>query len=214
MRRFSINVNLRKKKAAPRTVKIVAEATPARDGLVLSGDLASKRQALRQWADFQRALMCLPPVTSGPKEHPDPHLALEYVRIYEVTREKLLEAAPGFETADKLEQHCYFDPDGAKHVVSRLLARPHARVTELSLYPGGEVERVYYENTGGPEQNLDDLYQQGLGELPEDLKRFASYPHYRLKFVLLSGKDGALIDIFRGVIYYHADTGALRTEEE
>lgn len=214
MRRFSINVDLRKEKASPRSVKIVTESTPARDGLVLSEDLASKRQSLRHWADFQRTLMRLPSVTSGPQGHPDPDLALEYVRIYEVTREKILEAAPGFEKADKLEQHCYFDPDGAKHVVSRLLARPHARVTELSLYPGGEVERVYYENVGGPDQNLDDLYRQGLGELPDDLNRFASYPHYRLKFVLLSSKDGALTDIYRGVTCYHAETGELRTEEE
>lgn len=214
MRRFSINVDLRKGGQPTRSVKVVSEPDAARDGLVLSESLAPKRKAMREWADFQRALMVLPPLTGGPADFDDAALAEEYVRIYAVTREKILEAAPGFEEADKLEQHCYFEPDGSKHVVSRLIARPHMRVTELSLYPSGEINRVYYENAGGPEQNLDGLYENGLGGLEEDQGRFAHYPHYRLKFVLLPCKSGLLTDIYRGVTYFDGESGTIRTQEE
>lgn len=214
MRRFSINVDLRKKEETTRSVKIVSEPAGSTDGLVLSESLAPKRQALRDWADFQRRLMSLPPVRTGPEEFEDQALAEEYVRIYTVTREKILEAAPGFEQVEKLEQHCYFDADGSKHVVSRLVARPHLRVTELSLFPSGEINRVYYENAGGPDQDLDSLYELGLGGLESDLARFSRYPHYRLKFVSLPCRGAQLTDIYRGLTYYDSDSGSIQTVEQ
>ena len=214
MRRFSVKVDLRKGPQPTRAVQVVQQSDPSRDGLVLSENLAPKRKAMREWADFQRALMALPTVTSGPSGFEDRELAEEYVRIYNVTREKILEAAPGFEQADKLEQHCYFEPDGSKHVVSRLLARPHMRVTELSLYPNGEINRVYYEQVGGPEQNLDTLYENGLGGLEEDQARFARYPNYRLKLVVLPCRSGRLSDIYRATSVFDPALGAITTEEE
>ena len=99
-------------------------------------------------------------------------------------------------------------------MVSRLLARPHRRVTELSLYPSGEINRVYYEQVGGPEQNLDSLYENGLGGLEEEQARFARYPNYRLKLVILPCKGGRLSDIYRATSYFDPESGSIQTSED
>jgi hypothetical protein len=169
---------------------------------------------MRAWPSYQRALRALPEVLSAADHFEDAELAQEYVRIYGVTRQKILEAAPGFDTEGKTEIHCFFEEDGSKHLVSRLIARPSARVTELSMYPTGEVTRLYYENAGGPEQELDELYEHGLAGLEDDVSRFARYPNYHLKFVLLPCEGPLLVDIYKGTCYYDSDTGAVATQEE
>jgi hypothetical protein len=169
---------------------------------------------MREWANYQRALRTLPVVCRAADHFQDQELAEEYVRIYGVTRQKIMDAAPGFDVEGKTEIHCFFDDDGSKHLVSRLIARPNARVTELSLYPSGEVTRLYYENVGGPEQDLTQLYEQGLAGLEEDVGRFARHPNYQLKFVLLPSEGPELVDIYRGACYYDEATGSVVTEED
>lgn len=213
MRRFSFNVDLRKKKGV---IAVPAKAAaPARDGLAVSESLGRHRRNMREWGNYQRALRALPQVSHAAEHFEDAELAEEYVRIYGVTREKILEAAPGFDTEGKTELHCFFEEDGSKHVISRLIALPNARVTELSMFATGEVTRVYYERAGGgPEQALDELYEQGLAGLEEDVSRFARFPNYVLKFVLLPCEKGRLVDIFKGTCYYDEATGSVATEED
>jgi hypothetical protein len=211
MRRFSFKVDLRKPKdmSAAKTQAPV----PARDGFALSDSLGRQRRNMRQWPDYQRALRALPQVTSAADHFEDVELAEEYVRIYGVTRQKIMDAAPGFDSEGKTEIHCFFDDDGSKHLVSRLTVRPNARVTELSMYPSGEITRLYYENAGGPDQDLDELYQHGLAGLEDDAPRFARYPNYHLKFVLLPCEGPLLVDIYKGTCYYDEGTGTVATED-
>lgn len=169
---------------------------------------------MRQWPAYQRALRALPEVLAPADHFEDMDLAEEYVRIYGVTREKIMDVAPGFAVEGKTETHCFFEEDGSKHVVSRLVARPNARVTELSMYPSGEITRLYYENAGGPEQELDELYEHGLAGLEEDVSRFARYPNYHLKFVLLPCEGSELVDIYKGTCYYDEANGSVATLED
>lgn len=215
MRRFSFKADLRKPKDTT-VVEVPAPARPvsARDGFALSDTLGRQRRDMRQWPDYQRALRALPQVTSAADHLEDAELAEEYVRIYGVTRQKIMDAAPGFDREGKTEIHCFFDDDGSKHLISRLTARPNARVTELSMYPSGEVTRLYYENAGGPDQDLDELYEHGLAGLEEDVARFARHPNYHLKFVLLPCEGPLLVDIYKGTCYYDEDTGTVATQED
>ena len=215
MRRFSFQADLRKPAPAPAPGKPAAAAPPpVRDGLALSQTLGRQRRNMREWANYQRALRRLPPVSRAAEHFADADLAEEYLRIYGVTRQKIMDAAPGFATEGKTEVHCYFDEDGSKHLVSRLIARPNARVTELSLYPSAEVTRIYYENSGGPEQDLNELYEQGLGGLEDDVGRFARHPNYHLKFVALPCEGSELVDVYRGTCYYDEATGTVVTQED
>lgn len=215
MRRFSFKADLRKPKGSPAVSRPAPQApTSARDGLTLSSSLGGKRRNMRRWPEFQRALRALPAVLVADDSFEDAELAAEYVRIYGVTRQKILEAAPGFDTEGKQDIHCYFDDDGSKHLVSRLSARPNARVTELSLYPSGEVNRVYYECTGGAEQDLDELYETGLAGLEDDVGRFARYPNYILKFVSLACENGQLVDVYKGTCFYEESTATVATDED
>lgn len=216
MRRFSFKADLRTApgKAPPAPSPAAPAAAASRDGLTLSDSLGRQRRNLRQWADYQRTLRALPQVSSASDHLEDPDLAEEYVRIYGVTRQKIIDAAPGFDSEGKTETHCFFEEDGSKHLVSRLTARPNARVTELSLYPSGEITRIYYENSGGPEQDLEELYQHGLAGLEEDLARFARHPNYVLRFVLLPCDGQVLVDILKGSCFYDESSGAVATECE
>lgn len=215
MRRFRFQADLRRSQGSPPVAR-APEPAPAvvRDGLALSEALGSKRRQMRLWPQFQRALRVLPPVEDAADHFADAELAAEYVRIYGVSRQKVLDAAPGFDVEGKTEIHCFFDDDGSKHVVSRLTARPNARVTELTLYPSGELTRLYYENAGGPEQDLDELYELGLAGLEDDVARFARHPNYHLKFVLLPCQDRRLSDIYKGTCFYDPATGSVVTEED
>lgn len=213
MRRFTFKADLRKPKDSTLSAVPLPQG-PKGDGLQLSESLGRQRKNLRHWPDYQRALRALPLVTQAADFFEDRDLAEEYVRIYGVTRDKIMQAAPGFDTEGKTEIHCFFEDDGSKHLVSRLIARPNARVTELSLHPSGEITRLYYENGGGPDQDLDQLYESGISGLEEDTSRFAANPHYHLKFVSLPCDHGTLTDIYKGVCYYDSSTGTVATEEE
>lgn len=212
MARFSFKVDLRKpKKAGP---KEPAPPKPTRDGMAVSESLGQRRRNMREWPNYQRALRALPQVTSPIDDFEDMELAEEYLRIYNVTREKIMDVPPGFGTEGKTEIHCFFEEDGSKHVVSRLMARPNARVTELALYPSGEVTRLYYENAGGPDQETDELYENGLAGLEEEVGRFARHPNYVLKFVLLPCEGSELVDIYKGTCFYDESTGTVATQED
>jgi hypothetical protein len=82
------------------------------------------------------------------------------------------------------------------------------------MYPSGEVTRLYYERAGGDEQDLGELYEQGLAGLEEDVRRFALFPNYVLRFVLLPCEGGRLVDIYKGTCYYDDATGTVATEEQ
>lgn len=215
MRRFRFQADLRRSQGSAPAAR-APEPAPAvaRDGLALSQALGSKRRQMRLWPQFQRVLRALPPVEQAADHFADAELADEYVRISNVSSRKVLDAAPGFGVEGKTEIHCFFDDDGSKHLVSRLSARPNARVTELTLYPSGELTRLYYENAGGPEQSLDELYELGLAGLEDDVARFARHPNYHLKFVLLPCQDGCLVEIYKGTCFYDSATGSVRTEED
>ncbi len=205
MRRFSFNIDLRKGGQE--------RARPEADGYQMSSTLAEQRQALRLWPSFQRTLEALPTVEQTMQEWDDPHLGAEYVRIYQVSREKVLEAEPGFTQEEKTETHCFFSPDGTKHLVSRLLARPNARLNEIRALPNGLIIRLYYENTAGTEQPLDNLFEQGLAGIEEDIGHFARWPNYVLRFFILTPSESYLESVFRGVCFYDAESGEIVTEE-
>lgn len=169
---------------------------------------------MENWPGYQRHLESLHPVRELAPHWEDEALAMEYVRIYEVSREKIQEAEPGFREEGKIEVHCFFSPDGAKHVVSRVLAKPNARVTELSLLPSGDLMRLYYENAGGPEQDLTDLFEQGLGGLETDDRRFGRHQNYQLRYFLLQTEGVFLNDALRGVFVYDPSTGGATAIEE
>ncbi len=213
MRRFSFNVDLRNPNASGESESPKPAAT-ARDGFQLSDTLRPQRLNMREWPKFQRALESLAEPESASEKFPDAELGEEYLRIHKVTRRKILEAAPGFDQEGKLETHCFFAHDGSKHLVSRPVALASARITELTMFATGEVTRLYYQNMGGPDQNLDDLYEHGLVGLESDVSRFARHPHYVLKFVLMPCKNAVLMEAYKGTCYYDAQTGTVATEEE
>ena len=179
----------------------------------MSHSLAEQRQALRAWPSFQRALYQLPDLVDTSQEWEKPHIAAEYVRIYQVSKEKVLEAEPGFSEAGKTETHCFFSTDGTKHLVSRLRERPQERVNEIRLRPNGELIRLYYENTQGQLQKLDDLFEHGLLDLQDDVGRFARYPNYVMRFFLLLPEGELLKSTFRGLSYFDQESGQVITEE-
>jgi hypothetical protein len=72
---------------------------------------------------------------------------------------------------------------------------------------------MYYQNSGGPSQSLEDLFEHGLLGLEEDVGRFARYPHYLMSFFLLVPKEVYLESTFRGVCFYNPDTGEVTIEE-
>lgn len=213
MRRFSFNVDLRKPNA-PGTSDTQKPAVNVRDGFQLSDTLRPQRLNMREWPRFQRALESLlePKTASG--KFADAALGQEYLRIHGVTRRKILDAAPGFDQEGKLETHCFFAHDGSKHLVSRPIAMASARITELTMFPTGEVTRLYYQNMGGPDQDLDDLYEHGLVGLETDVSRFARHPHYVLKFVLMPCKNEVLLEAYKGTCYFDVDNGNVATDEE
>lgn len=215
MRRFSFNIDLRKgdREASTPPQKRAYQPRPEADGYQMSSTLAEQRQAVRLWPQFQRSLEALPVVEETLEEWDDPHLGAEYVRIYQVSLEKVLDAEPGFSQEEKTENHCFFSPDGTKHLVSRLLARPNTRINEIRALPTGQVIRLYYENSGGIEQPLDNLFEQGLSGIEEDTGHFARWPHYVLRFFILTPSDSYLESVFRGVCFYDAESGEIVAEE-
>lgn len=215
MRRFSFNIDLRKdKKSAGQTKpQKRSKARPSADGFEMSSALAEQRQNLRAWPSYQRTLETLPNLLGTTAPWSDEHLAAEYVRIYNVSKQKLLDAAPGFGHEKKLETHCFFQPDGTKQLVSRLLANPHQRVNEIRLSPDGQLVRLYYENTGGELQNLDEIFEAGLLGLEDDLNRFSRFPNYVMRFFLLVPQLDCLESTFRGACYYDPENHAVVTQE-
>lgn len=216
MRRFSFNIDLRQGgdgDSPPPKPQRKRQPPPVADGYQMSSALSEQRQSMRLWPQFQNALEALPPVVETLDEWDDPHLGAEYVRIHQVSLAKVLEAEPGFSQQDKTEDHCFFSPDGTKHLVSRLLLRPSARVNEIRALPNGQVIRLYYENTGGPDQQLEDLFEQGLYGLEDDIARFAKYPHYVMRFFILTPREQYLESTFRGVCFYDPESGEIITEE-
>jgi len=215
VRRFSFHIDLRKKDgdSSPKKPRSKSTAPEVADGFEMSGDLAERRQFLRAWPSFQRHLLELCEVTETLEPWDDPHLGAEYVRIYQVSKQKILDAEPGFSQQEKMETHCFFTPDGTKHFVSRLLSRPHDRLSEIRLNSDGELVRLYYEKSEGPAQSLDDLFEHGMLGLEDDVARFARYPNYVLRFFLMVVNGEYLDSTFRGVCYYDPQSGQVLTEE-
>ena len=216
VRRFSFNIDLTgKDSSADEPVKRSSQRTPppVADGFEFSGDLSKERQFLEHWPGFQRDLMSLPELTGTTDDWKDVNLAAEYIRVYGVSKAKIIDAEPGFQQAGKTETHCFFTPDGSKLLVSRLLDCPHQRINEIRLTPQGQLIRLYYEKTDGREQNLDQLFETGLLDLDQDLNRFSSYPNYALRFFLLRPEGHLLEATFRGVTYFNSDEGRIVTEE-
>lgn len=216
MRRFSFKIDLTQQNgpsSVPQKRSNASSAPKQADGFEMSSSLQEQRQALREWPRFQAHLEALPKLIETLEPWADPNLGAEFVRIYRVSAQKVLDSAPGFYQEEKTENHCFFSSDGTKHVLSRLLARPHDRVSEIRLTPQGTLIRLYYEKSSGPAQSLEDLFEHGLLGLDEDLSRFTRYPHYVLRFFLLNPKDEYLESSFRGVSYFDEDTRQIITEE-
>ena len=215
MRRFSFNIDLRKKGSSSRKKSKQRSSRPplSADGYEMSDTLSEQRQNMREWPRFQHLLEQLPEMVEPLDEWDDPHQAAEYIRVYEVTRKKILKSAPGFSQEGKTETHCFFSTDGTKHLVSRLLERPNNRINEMRLLQTGQVIRLYYENSEGPEQSLEDLFEKGLLGLEEDVARFARYPNYIMRFFILTPHEVYLESTFRGVCFYDGERGEIVTEE-
>ena len=179
----------------------------------MSSALSQRRQFRSAWPEFQTRLDQLPQLIDTVEEWDDVNLAGEYLRIYNVSQEKVLDAAPGFSQQGKLESHCFFHPDGTKHFVSRLTTNPHHRVNEIRLSPDGQLVRLYYENTGQELQSLDDLFETGLLDLENQLQRFSRYPHYVMRFFLLIPEGELLHSTFRGICFYDPETHEVVTQE-
>ena len=152
----------------------------------MSSSLQEQRQALGEWPRFQAHLEALPKLTQTLEPWSDPNLGSEFVRVYQVSMQKILDSAPGFRQEEKTENHCFFSADGTKHLLSRLSNRPYQRISEMRLTPQGTLIRLYYEKSSGPDQSLEDLFEHSLLGLDEDTPRFARYPHYVLRFFLLN----------------------------
>jgi len=214
VRRFSFQIDLTQGKSSKKKSSQKPGSVPAAaDGYEMSGDLQEQRQHLRAWPQFQRALMDLPEVVETLEEWESPNLGAEYVRVYEVTRHKVTEAEPGYKQDGNTEAHCFFSPDGTKHLVSRLSSRPHQRLNEIRLSPDGQLVRLHYECHEGPVQSLEDLFDRGLAGLEEDLDRYRQYPNYVLRIFLILTDGEFLKSTFRGVCYYDAESDSVVTEE-
>ncbi len=177
------------------------------DVFEISEALQPLRQDRHRWPTFQGTLEALRMPEPGPELAGDQHLAQEYLRVYQVTKDKLLDAVPGFGHVGKTETHCFFSPQGAKHLVSRLIDKPHLRVTELTLFPNGDIMRLFYEKVAGPEQELEDLYEFGMVDLQNDHARFARYPGYELGFFMLTVSEGTLTEALKGRCAYDPVSG-------
>jgi hypothetical protein len=214
VRRFSFQIDLtqgggsKKKKPAKKSAP-----PPPADGYEMSGALQERRRQLKAWPQFQRNLMALPAVTDTLEEWDNPNLAAEYVRVYEVTREKVTDAEPGYKQDGKMETHCFFGTDGTKHLVSRLGSKPHHRINEIRLSPDGQLIRLHYENTEGPTQSLEDLFDGGLFGLEDDLGRFRQFPNYVMRIFLITTEGEHLKGTFRGVCFYDHETDSVVTQE-
>ena len=215
MRRFSFQIDLGKKNklGEQKKGKKKSSEPPVADGFEMSGDLQQRRQNRRAWPGFQRELMALPEVVETQQEWDDPNLGAEYVRVYQVTKEKVVDAEPGYQQDGKMETHCFFSPDGTKHLVSRLSTRPHQRMNEIRLSLDGQLVRMHYENVEGPTQNLEDLFDTGLLGLEDDTDRFRRHPNYVLRFFLLLAGGEYLNSTFRGVCFYDPESDSVVTEE-
>jgi hypothetical protein len=215
VRRFSFQIDLtnNKKLSEGKKPKKKSSAPPVADGFEMSGDLQQRRQNRRAWPGFQRELMALPELVGTTQEWDDPNLAAEFVRVYEVTKKKVVDAEPGFKQDGKMETHCFFATDGTKHVVSRLSTRPHQRINEIRLSLDGQLVRIHYENSEGATQSLEDLFDSGLLGLEDDLGRFRQHPNYVMRFFLLLPDGEYLNSTFRGVCYYDHESDSVRTEE-
>lgn len=216
MRRFTFKADLRKAGNRPRTKLVLQDSLQAQAGesLFLSSSLRKNRQNMRSWPAYQRALRTLSLVDKVSQSFENKELAMEWLRIYEVTKKKILDAAPGFSTDNKTDTHCFFSGAGSKHLLSRVVAKPNARITELSLYPKGDVTRMYYEYSTGPERDCDELYACGLTGLENDLEQFARFPNYYLRFVVLSCEEDELVDIYKGRFLYDPDRAEVVIEED
>lgn len=215
MRRFSFQIDLtnKDKLSNSKPKKQKSSAPQAADGFEMSSDLLQQRQNRRAWPGFQRELMALPELVDTVEEWDNPHLAGEYIRVYQVTRHKVVEAEPGYRQEGKMETHCFFAPDGTKHLVSRLSTRPHQRINEIRLSLDGTLVRMHYESADGPVQSLEDLFDYGLAGLEDDVDRFRHYPNYVMRFFLLVPKGELLDATFRGVCYYDYESDSVTTEE-
>lgn len=216
MRRFTFKADLRTAGSGPRTKLVVQDSSQvlAGESLFLSSPLRKNRQNMRSWPAYQRELRSLGLVDKVSQSFENKELAMEWLRIYGVTKKKILDAAPGFSTDDKTDSHCFFSEAGSKHLLSRLTARPNARITELSLYPKGDVTRIYYEHSTGPERDCDELYACGLTGLENDLEQFTRFPNYYLRFVLLSCEEDELVDIYRGRFLYDPERAEVVIDED
>jgi hypothetical protein len=215
VRRFSFQIDLGKKNqlGEGKKAKKKSSAPPVADGFEMSGDLQQRRQNRNAWPGFQRELMALPELVGTLEEWDDPNLGAEYLRVYDVTKRKVTDAEPGYQQDQKVETHCFFSPDGTKHLVSRLSTRPHQRMNEIRLSLDGQLVRMHYEAIEGPTQSLEDLYDTGLLGLEDDLGRFRQHPNYVLRFFLFLPKGEYLNSTFRGVCYYDHESDSVRTEE-
>lgn len=212
VRHFRFNIDLTKGKKLGQKNKAQQPsrtAPPPSDGFALSEGILARRQSVQEWPRFQFDLEQLPRTLEPGPNWDDTHLAREYIRVYEASQRKILDATPGFVEVGKTETHCFFSNDGCKHLVSRLLSQPHTRVTELTLTTSGDVTRNYYENSGGQAQDTDDLLQNGLDELLSDEARFARYPHYHLRFFMLQTRGELLEETYRGMYLYDPSTNSI-----
>ena len=191
----------------------MSSAPTQADGFEMSSARTEQRNEERAWPHFQHLLYQLPELVDTAQEWDNPNLAAEYIRIYGVTKEKVLEAEPGKKISEKLHSHCFFSPDGTKHFVSRLASRPHDRVNEIRLSPDGTVVRLSYEKTQGETQNLDSLFETGLMGLEDDVDRFAHYPNYVMRFFILLSEGEYLKSTFRGISFYDQETDSVLTQE-
>ena len=212
MRHYRFNIDLSKGKKLGKKDQDKPRSRPApppSDGFSISDGVLARRQSVQEWPRFQFDLEQLPRTLEPGPNWDDKHLAQEYIRVYEASQRKVLDAEPGFVEVGKTETHCFFSNDGCKHLVSRLLSKPHQRVTELTLTTSGDITRNYYENSGGQNQVTDDLLESGLDELLADEQRFARYPHYHLRFFMLQTQGEQLEETYRGMYLYDRSTNTI-----
>lgn len=215
MRRFSFQIDLTGKDrlTAPAPSPEKSAVPRQADGFEMSSALTEQVDEQRWWPGFQRDLYRLPEVADTLEEWDNPNLAAEYVRIYRVTKDKVLEAEPGTRLTEKLHTNCFFAADGTKHLVTRLTSQQHERLNEIRLAGDGTLVRLYYEKTHGAPQNLDSLFERGLLGLEEDHDRFSKFPNYVLRFFLFVTEGEYLKSTFRGVTYFDLESETIVTQE-
>ncbi|MBI3926262.1 MAG: hypothetical protein HY319_12030 [Armatimonadetes bacterium] len=166
-------------------------AAPAGDGFSPS-ELLEQVELLEQIDQaYAAALDKLGPSHRLTGPHPRRLAAGECLDAYNASLVRAQQAERGRYRKVNIDYHVFFDSQGNKHVVTRPVARPQQRISELILVADGSIRRLSYERVYGPLDDTEDLLLVGLHEIDKKPERFVRNPGYQLRITdyLRSGDE-------------------------